>query len=102
MKKYFSSQWVMYLIGLISIVSIKVIFKHLNSDSDKWAPLQAVVTKSSVNLIKDTVERREWCKCVMDTYKKKYPNGLDKLSQDSFNTQATTISYDCIHAIRNK
>ena len=96
-------QWVTLLIALILIVTINFVWKHLNrNESDKWKSLQTVTEKASINLIPNTAERRKWCNCIMATFKRKYPNGIGELSQDSLNVQMAGTSYDCIHAIRHQ
>lgn len=95
-------QWLSFLIGLIAIVIIQSVFKYLHPPKDKWKSFEAVTNKAAANLLSDTIERKKWCKCVIETFKKNNPDGLEGVSQESLNTQMSTVSYDCIHAIRSK
>jgi len=100
-KRYLPT-WASLLIGLIAISTINVLWKRYNQHSDKWHSLQMVTNQAGVNLLPDTAERRKWCDCVIQTFKNKYPDGIDNIGQDSLNADITTISYNCIHAIRNQ
>lgn len=93
-----------YFMMAVGISIGTVVVKNCNKERavDTWGEIATEMRSGSDSLFEDDSSRIMFSNCLVDKFKRKYPNGPNNIGQDSINSNAVTFGAECGLELKGK
>lgn len=84
-----------YVLFGITVLGCWIFVQACNRSNDKWTHIRAGLHAEADSLMNDDSTKNKWCSCILDQFKRNYPDGESSVPYDSLHTLSFKYGSKC-------